>query len=555
MTREELERLCTEFLLSHNAQSNLVDTRFETDDHAFFAVTILGGTGVIIAETHADATDPEPSPEKALAWVNAAEDVPANLAVRQAFARNGFVRYQLLGLNEQNEVQGIGTSPKIAWEMVFPNVGEAFESLKARVEGIASEVETTTDSRTLIDQVRDLREHLKTALVHKDQRDELFGALNQVSDTLGEKRKAEHSAMEQESQAQFDRLNPQVDEWLEKVQTVTEFKPAREAMIALQNELKGTRMTRDHKNLLFDKLDIAFKALKQRQDAEWENYEAECEGNYKRLNTKIEEAAQMVEKAEIFKDAREQLIALQGEIREAKLFREKRQEFHDAMDAAFQRLRARQEEENERFEEYAELNYLKCKAIAEEATNIVNNTGDDDNYTEAKQQVRALLHQVFDCQPMRQKQKREIVAIVKEAEDRLYANAQAFFNRRKQERDQFHKRREEQFSNWQDRIKAKIRRLEETADRIILGNAKDRDYLEEIETKLNFVFKGSAVSEIKQEYEKKTVQMKKRMDENEEKIVDIRREIAELRQKLKDGDQGEHAEPEAKNEGEENAQS
>lgn len=539
--REELAQLCIQFLLGQTANAQHLDTKFEADDHAFLAVSGMDGYFIVLAETHGDATDPEPNPEGALAWLRTSEAVKD--AAAYALAKGGFLRYQLLGIgtdeNGQAQVKGMGASPKLEWLQVFPDVDTVHEDLKSKVETATAQVEGGTDLRAAVETVRQLREQLKTATLLKDQRDELFGQLNKTSDVLREKLEVERAETEAQSQSEFDRFNPQVDEWITKVQEITEFKPAREAMIALQNEVKGTRMTREHKSLLFDKLDIAFKVLRQRQDEDWKAYEAECEANLNRFTQTLTEVSQNLETATEFRPIRDQLIAVQQEIREAKLFREKRQALYEQLDGLFAKLREKQDADRDQFESKSGANYEQCKAWAEEVLQIVNGTGDGDNYAEAKQKVKEILNKVYEIAPMRMKQKREIIGIIKEAEDRLYTNAKAFYERVKQERENRSKERAYREQNWKQRLQGKINRLEDTISRIENGIEKDKDYLDEIQTKLEYVFKGKSVGDLKATYEERTVQIKNRIAENRERILDIQREIKELRERLKNEKEGE----------------
>lgn len=532
--REELTQRCVQFLESHNASAKAIATHALADDHVYVAATAMDGVFLILAESFGDLTDPQPEAAPLLTWLRETEAIRS--AAAHALMRGGSVRYQLLGMKEKDgevEVSGLGASPKLPWETVFPNLNEVYAEVKASIEHVEGKIETSENLRDVLDEVKALRETLKSATVLKEQRDELFGLLNASSDKLRVKLDEQRSNIEGESQTHFDAYNPQVDAWLEKVQSLTEFKPAREELIALQNEIRQARLTKEHRGLLLDKLDIAFKALRQRQDEDWKTYEAECESNFAKYDPVLTSIAERLETATEFRALRDELIAAQQHIREAKLFREKRQAFYERLDTLFNRLRERQESDRAQFEVKSEENYKQCQTWHEEVRTIVNNTGDGDNYQEAKAQVKALLQKVYDIQPMRMKQKREIIGLIKQEEDRLYTNARSFYERRKQERETFLKDKEEREKNWKQRLKSKINRLEDTISRIETSNEKDKDYLDEIETKLAFVFKGKNVGELKSTYEEKSAQIRNRVAENLNRIEDIQREIHELKQRLK----------------------
>lgn len=534
--REELTQVCVNFLTTQTANAKVIETHAADDHHVWMAISGMDGYFVVLAESHGDATDPQPDPEAGLKWLQETEAI--RHAAAYALSKGGFLRYQLLGVSEdensQMVVQGIGLSPKIEWERVFSNMSDVYTELHTAVEALAGQIEATDNLREMVGHVKDLRDKLKLATVQKDQRDKLFDLLNQTSDLLRVKLDAERAELSETSQTTYDQFQPRVDAWTEKADTVEEFKNSREELVALQKEVREARMLREHRNTLLDKLDLAFKVLRKRQQADWNAFETECEANYHSLAPRFETITASIETATEFRPIRDQLIELQREVREVKLFRDKRKAFFDRLDELFEQIRTKVEEEKSHYDEKAEANMAQCQTWVDEVLQIVNNTAEGDDYQAAKKRVKELTQEVFNIQPLRMKQKRVFINAIKEAEDRLYTNARAFYEKMKLEREARNRDRENRDRNYKQRLSDKISRKEDAISRIENNIEMDRKYLEDIETKLEFVFKGKNVGELRATYEHKMEEIKKRIEENKRKIKDIRKEVLELRQPPKE---------------------
>ncbi|MBN8587036.1 MAG: hypothetical protein J0L94_01815 [Rhodothermia bacterium] len=545
--REELTQVCVHFLTTQTTNAKVIETHATDDHHVWMAISGMDGYFVVLAECHGDATDPQPDPEAGLKWLQETESI--RHAAAYALSKGGFLRYQLLGIaadeNNQMAVHGIGQSPKIEWERVFSNMSDVYTELHTAIEALAGQIEATDNLRDMVGHVKDLRDKLKLATVQKDQRDKLFELLNQTSDLLRVKLDAERAELNETSQATFEKYQPLVDAWSEKADTVEEFKNSREELVALQKEVREARMLREHRATLLDKLDLAFKVLRKRQQADWSAFEAECEANYNTLAPQFANITASIESATEFRPIRDQLIELQRHVREAKLFRDKRKAFFDQLDELFEKIRVKVEEEKSHYDEKAEANMAQCQVWVDEVLQIVNNTAEGDDYQAAKKRVKELTQEVFNIQPLRMKQKRAFINAIKEAEDRLYTNSRAFYEKMKIEREARNRDREMRDRNYKQRLTDKVSRKEDAISRIENNIEMDRKYLEDIETKLEFVFKGKNVGELRATYEQKMEEIKKRIEENKRKIKDIRKEITELKQPPKDeaaGDQTENTE-------------
>lgn len=154
---------------------------------------------------------------------------------------------------------------------------------------------------------------------------------------------------------------------LESVEKSSDIRAARNLINDKIKMLKSFSFDRDTYEELHSKLTSKLDAIIQMQRAEYEKLEHQQVENYNNIKIKVEEAVKAIEEIADVKDAREKLIAVQGEMNSLTLKRENKDELVQKFNFAFQSLNKRQAEEWEKYEMECSENYLNLKAKVDSA--------------------------------------------------------------------------------------------------------------------------------------------------------------------------------------------
>ncbi len=149
---------------------------------------------------------------------------------------------------------------------------------------------------------------------------------------------------------------------LDKVANVSDIRAARNLINDKIKMLKSFSFDREVYEELLSKLSSKLDELIQMQRAEYEKLDQQQIENYNNIKIKVEEAIKATEDITDVKNAREQLISVQGEMNSLTLKRESKDELIQKFNIAFQNLNKRQAEEWEKYEMECSENYLNLKA-------------------------------------------------------------------------------------------------------------------------------------------------------------------------------------------------
>ncbi len=225
----------------------------------------------------------------------------------------------------------------------------------------------SVDWRELRKQFVEMRDKLKSLFLNDDDNEVLNEKLRIALENVNHRQAEEQEKLEVESQEHYDSVIQIVKDSVLFAETSIEYKQAREQLLSVQDKFKNLRMKRLHKDELYKLVNDAFDIVSRKQNEERENYEMECIDNYHNLKNKIDVAVQFANSSEIFAEARNALIAVQGLIKGLKLKREQRDELYQLIRDAFDGVNTRQEDERKNFDLSTSENYEKLKLSVSEA--------------------------------------------------------------------------------------------------------------------------------------------------------------------------------------------
>jgi hypothetical protein len=277
--------------------------------------------------------------------------------------------------------------------------------------------------------------------------------LQQSFNVLNEKQEAAKKNIDEVYSKNLELFNVKYEAAIKFVTETTEFKAAREKLIELQKELKVTQLKRDTKDKLFAQIQEFFEGINKKQEALRETFEAEASENLAKIMPRIEEVLSAVKNANIFKDARQQLIDLQNEIKGVRIKREKKDDIFGTIREAFNDLNTRQDEERKTFDTQADSNYAEIKPIIDEAVEFAKTNVEPSIAREKLIQTQAKLKDLV----LRRTQRDELYGMLREVFESLTGSSQ-------EDKEAFEKEANENYSKLEIKVSEAIANVEYSND-------------------------------------------------------------------------------------------
>lgn len=326
--------------------------------------------------------------------------------------------------------------------------------LKTDLEKLVTLAENTEDFKLVRKSIIELKEKiLALFLISKAEKDVLIDRLQQSFNVLNEKQEAAKKNIDEVYSKNLELFNVKYEAAIKFVTETTEFKAAREKLIELQKELKVTQLKRDTKDKLFAQIQEFFEGINKKQEALRETFEAEASENLAKIMPRIEEVLSAVKNANIFKDARQQLIDLQNEIKGVRIKREKKDDIFGTIREAFNDLNTRQDEERKTFDTQADSNYAEIKPIIDEAVEFAKTNVEPSIAREKLIQTQAKLKDLV----LRRTQRDELYGMLREVFESLTGSSQ-------EDKEAFEKEANENYSKLEIKVSEAIANVEYSND-------------------------------------------------------------------------------------------
>lgn len=172
----------------------------------------------------------------------------------------------------------------VNYEKVLPTVNEAIAF-----------AETATNFKQGRETLINAQAAIKATKLKKEQRDELYGRIRTVFEALNARQVEERGDYDKETTENYEKLIAKVDAAFTEVETVAEFNPFRDKLIAIQGEIKLLKLKKDQRNDLFEKVRAVFAKLDLRRKEYRENRSQEKQ---KRLTSILENLENKVSRIE-----------------------------------------------------------------------------------------------------------------------------------------------------------------------------------------------------------------------------------------------------------------
>ncbi len=138
------------------------------------------------------------------------------------------------------------------------------ELIGSRLQQAAKQLETNQVFKENWDLLIKIQQDFRELKIEKAAREELYGELQTLFETLKSSQDQKQSDFEQAANENFEYLQPLVEKALEQARKSQEFKKTKNFLIKVQSEFKGKRMRAEERERLYSKLQSAFDTLNRR---------------------------------------------------------------------------------------------------------------------------------------------------------------------------------------------------------------------------------------------------------------------------------------------------
>jgi len=354
-----------------------------------------------------------------------------------------------------------------------------YKELKNKLEQTLSKINKTNDLRESKGYLIEVQNCFKGLKLHREDREELYSRLQLAFADINQKINEERLNFENEAALNYFNIKTKVEEASFMVNNSKDTKETWDFLIQVQSLFKGAKLQREHREALYAKLQNAFITLKEIQNSEKENFVAEADQNYPQLKQSVEEAVVFSISTGDTRAAKEMLIKVQANLREATLSREQKDDLYAKIQDAFTTINIRKEEETEKNIALAQIQYDEFKPKVKE---ILSQAEQSSDFKIVRDELKNLQSQVRESSLLRE-QRVELQAILQQAFEKLNS-------RQDEERNSFTKEASENYKRLKALVDKGLAQAEETHE------YKDtREFLKKIQSE----FKG--IKMIKEERE------------------------------------------------------
>ncbi len=181
----------------------------------------------------------------------------------------------------------------------------------------------------------EVQSHFKGLRLRREDREELYGKLQEAFTVLNKKIEEERFQFEYEALANYADLKPAVAGASDQAFHSDDLRASWELLLGIQSRVKGSKLLREHREELFNGLQDAFNMIKIRREEEHQVFDREAQANYTRLKSLVEKGLIQAEETHEYKETREFLKKIQSEFKGIKMVHEQREELYSRLQTAF----------------------------------------------------------------------------------------------------------------------------------------------------------------------------------------------------------------------------
>lgn len=250
------------------------------------------------------------------------------------------------------------------------------EKYKARIDELLQTQNKWQELRNARQKLVNLQKEISsnTSKVSKNAIEDIKKLIAEGISSITQRQIQERENYEMECSDNYLQLKTKFESILATIPSTKDFTKTRQDLIEAQKSISSKTLKRNHQEELYQIIRNGFEQLSQIQDADKTNFINEANENYAKLLPLVENAINIAQTTDTFKEAREALIAAQTSIKGITLTKEHRDELYGKIREVFEKVNVQQEEERNQFNKESEDNFQKLlNKIEAEREKLLNN--------------------------------------------------------------------------------------------------------------------------------------------------------------------------------------
>lgn len=468
---------------------------------------------------------------------------------------------------------------------------ENYRQCRKKVSAAQQDLVSGKDRKQIKESLIRVQQEMKNLKFNRDEREELWNAIQSVFEQLHQAYEADQALFEHEAFQNYSRLKTLVENAVFLSRKAPDVREAKAVLIEAQQEFKGLRMIKEQREELYQQIQREFDRVNGVLEQEKGRFQAEAEQNYTEIRQLVEEAVFKVRTDAPPAQIREFLIQVQNELKGKSLLKEHREEMFQKLQDAFSVLNMKISEEKEMVRLGAEHQYeellKRAKSLLAEANTttdfktareelrhvqtllkesqvfkeqrdilyqmlqdvfqVLNQRQDEErsqfeteaakNYTELARKVAEGLNQAHESSEYKETREflKKIQAefkgrkLIREQREELYSRLQSAFDVLNKRVDTFFR---EKKKNWEVRMQFKLTDLQTTIGEYEQKIERENEILRELETQLDNISSSGRELEARDRLTAKILSVGNSIRRTQELIRQTETEMESIRQRL-----------------------
>ncbi len=381
------------------------------------------------------------------------------------------------------------------------------EKYKARIDELLQTQNKWQELRNARQKLVSLQKEISSNItkVSKNAIEDIKKLIADAISSITQRQIQERENYEMECSDNYLQLKTKFESILATIPETKDFTKTRQELIEAQKTISSKTLKRNHQEELYQIIRNGFEQLSQIQDADKANFMTEANENYAKLLPLVENAINIAQTTDTFKEAREALIAAQTSIKGITLTKEHRDELYGKIREVFEKVNVQQEEERTQFFKESEENFEKLLAkIESEKQKLLNNP----HFKTIRENLLTIQSEI------------KVWKLRTDNRNKLYEALKDAFKLLDEKRNEFFDTQKKQKKNKYDVL---LKNLKEKYEKLVEAIQLDKEELAKLEQEMQ-----TGAQEQNPENQNRLEILKSKIDEKEKRIQETSQRIQEI---------------------------
>jgi hypothetical protein len=382
-----------------------------------------------------------------------------------------------------------------------------FDEYKAKIEAVLEITNKWQNLRNARTQLMEFQKDIIeiSAKISKNSIEEVKKLIAEAFNTITQRQISERENYEMECSDNYLQLKNAFDKILVTLPDSKDFSASRQELINAQKLISTKTLKRNQQEELYQMIRNGFELLGKNQEVDKTIFINEANENYGKLLPLVENAINVAQTTDTFKESRETLIAAQTSIKGITLTKEQRDDLYGKIRVVFEKINIDQEGEREHFLKESEENFGKLIA----KINAEKEKLEDNPHFKTIRENLLTIQSEIKVWKLKTDNRNKLYEALKDTFKALDEKRNDFFDNQK-------KAKKSKFETLLKNLKDKLEKLTEAIE-------YDKTELEKYDT-----MNQDENSENKEEISNKIEILKSKISEKDKRIQETKERIAEI---------------------------